>query len=120
MKRNMDLIRLVLLKIETKENSTALCASDLQIDGYTKEEIAYSCKLLYESGYVSDYKTFYANNTLCNFGVGNMTWKGQDYLESVRDNTRWGKIKKIAKEKGLPLMFDTVIDISKKLIIAAL
>ena len=45
-----------------------------------------------------------------------MTWKGQDYLESVRD-TRWGKIKKIAKEKGLPLMFDTVIDIAKKLII---
>ena len=74
----------------------------------------------HESGYVSDYKPFYANNTLCNFGVGNMTWKGQDYLESVRDNTRWGKIKKIAKEKGLPLMFDTVIDISKKLIIAAL
>lgn len=49
-----------------------------------------------------------------------MTWEGQDYLESVRDNTRWGKIKKIAKKKGLPLMFDTVIDISKNLIIAAL
>lgn len=49
-----------------------------------------------------------------------MTWEGQDYLESVRDNTRWGKIKKIAKEKGLPLMFDIVIDISKNLIIAAL
>lgn len=49
-----------------------------------------------------------------------MTWDGQNYLESVRDNTRWGKIKKIAKEKGIPLMFNTVIDISKKLIIAAL
>ena len=49
-----------------------------------------------------------------------MTWEGQNCLESVRDNTRWGKIKKIAKEKGLPLMFDTVIAISKKLIIAAL
>lgn len=49
-----------------------------------------------------------------------MTWEGQDYLESVRDNTRWGKIKKIAEEKGIPLMFNTVIDISKKLIIAAL
>ena len=32
-----------------------------------------------------------------------MTWEGQNYLESVRDNTRWGKIKKIAKEKGIPL-----------------
>lgn len=48
-----------------------------------------------------------------------MTWEGQNYLESVRDNTRWGKIKKIAKEK-IPLMFNTVIDISKELIIAAL
>lgn len=36
-----------------------------------------------------------------------MTWEGQNYLESVRDNTRWGKIKKIAKEKGIPLMFNT-------------
>lgn len=43
-----------------------------------------------------------------------MTWEGQNYLESVRDNTRWGKIKKIAKEKGIPLMFNTVIDIAKK------
>ena len=120
MKRNMDLIRLVLLRIETKENSTALYAPDLQIDGYTNEEIAYSCKLLYEAGYVSDYKPFYADDTLCNFGVGDMTWKGQDYLESVRDNTRWGEIKKIAKGKGIPLMFNTVIDISKKLIKAAL
>ena len=49
-----------------------------------------------------------------------MTWEGQNYLESVRDNTRWGKIKKIAKEKGILLMFNTVIDIAKKLIIAAL
>ena len=120
MKRNMDLIRLVLLKIEAKETSAALYASDLQIESYTKEEVAYSCKLLYEAGYVSDYKPFYADNTLCDFGVGSMTWEGQDYLESVRDNTRWGKIKKIAKEKGIPLMFNTVIDISKKLIIAAL
>ena len=31
MKRNMDLIRLVLLKIEAKETSAALYASDLQM-----------------------------------------------------------------------------------------
>lgn len=45
----MDLIRLVLLKIEAKESSAAFYASDLQIDGYTKEEIAYNCKLLYHN-----------------------------------------------------------------------
>lgn len=28
-----------------------------------------------------------------------MTWEGQNYLESVRDNTRWGKIKNIYKAK---------------------
>ena len=49
-----------------------------------------------------------------------MTWEGQDYLELVRDDTTWGKIKKIAKKNGIPLMFNTVIDISKELIIAAL
>lgn len=40
-----------------------------------------------------------------------MTWEGQNYLESVRDNTRWGKIKKIAKEKGIPLMFKKSVGI---------
>ena len=43
-----------------------------------------------------------------------MTLEGQDYLESVRDNTRWGKIKKIAKEKGIPLIFNTVITMARK------
>ena len=49
----MDLVRLILLKIEEEYVSTALY--NIEIDGYDKETIAYHCKILHEAGFVSDY-----------------------------------------------------------------
>ena len=68
MKRNMDLIREILLRIE--ETETGRPVIDLCIENYNDEDVSYHCKSLYEARFVSDYKTTVDGS----FGVGQMTW----------------------------------------------
>ena len=117
MKRDMDLIREILLEIENQYVSTAIY--NLKIEGYSIETIAYHCKLLYEAGLISDYKAQYADNTIYSFGVGSLTWEGNDYLDKVRDNSVWKKTKDTITQKGLPLIIDTIKTISTAIITAA-
>ena len=117
MKRDMDLVRLILLKIEEDYVSTALY--DLKIDGYDKETIAYHCKILHEAGFVSDYGSHYADNALQSFGVGSLTWEGNEFLDKIRDDSFWGKTKDAIKKKGLPLVLDTVKTVATAFITAA-
>ena len=117
MKRDMDLIRLSLLKIEEEYSSTAIY--DLQIDGYDMETIAYHCKLLKEAGFISDYAAEYGDGEICSFGVGSLTWEGHEYLEKIRDNSTWKKVKDTISQKGLPLAIETIKTVSTALITAA-
>lgn len=97
MKRDMDLVRLVLLEIEEKYLSTAIY--DLKIEGYDTETVAYHCKILHEAGLISDYQAQYAGNKIYAFGVGSLTWDGNDFLEKIRDNSQWKKIKDTITQK---------------------
>ena len=43
----------------------------------------------------------------------------QDYLDKIRDNSTWKKIKDVISQKGLPLVFDTIKTIADAFITAA-
>ncbi|MCR4944619.1 MAG: DUF2513 domain-containing protein [Clostridium sp.] len=117
MKRDMDLVRLILLKIEEDYKSTALY--NIKIEGYDNETVAYHCKIMKEAGLISAYNSQYADNSLYGFGVGGLTWEGNDFLDKVRDNSRWKKIKDTATKKGLPLILDVIKQIADTVIAAA-
>ena len=106
MKRDMDLIREILLAIEEQHEYGPI--SGLTIPGHSMNEIAYHCKILYEHGFIDNYEDDSGDDELLDFSVGALTWEGADYLEDVRDNTRWGKVKKTMKEKGIPLTVEFI------------
>lgn len=110
----MDLIRLILLKVEDDYSCTALM--NLKIDGYSAEAIAYNCQLAFEAGYLRDCNVQYADDGVWAFSVGSLTWEGHDFLDRIRDDSSWGKIKKAAKDRGLPLIAETVGTISSAII----
>ena len=62
MKRDMDLCRKILFKIEELYIDTALL--NLQLENYDNLQIAYHCKILYEAGLIDSYNAHYADNTL--------------------------------------------------------
>lgn len=117
MKRDMDLVRLILLEIEDKYSSTAIY--DLAVDGYDTETVAYHCKILYEAGLISDYKAQYADNEIYVFGVGSLTWDGNDFLEKIRDDSRWKIVKETIRQKGLPMVIETIKSVANAFISAA-
>ncbi len=114
MKRDMELIRKILFKIEDTVDNTA--KHNLTIEGYTMEQVAYHCAILYEGGYIYGYKPQYGSNNIYSFCVGRLTWEGHDFLDKIREDTIWNKTKETIKEKGLPLVFDIVKSVSSGII----
>ena len=117
MERNMDLVRLLLLQIEKEYVSTAII--NLKVDGYSMEEVGYHCSILEEAGLISSYAPRYASDSLYFFTVGHLTWEGHDFLDKIRDDSMWGKVKTIAKKKGIPLFIDTIKSIANAFISSA-
>lgn len=118
MKRDMELIRKILFKIEETVDNVAEC--NLTIEGYTMEQVAYHCSILYEGGYIYSYKPQYGGNGVYSFGVGRLTWEGHEFLDNIREDTIWKKTKDIIKEKGLPVVFDIVKAVSTEVILGVI
>lgn len=114
MKRDMELIRKVLLHIE--ENYVDVVLYNIEIDGYEFKTIAYHCKLCYEAGLISDYGNNYASGEIINFGVSSLTWNGHEFLEKIKDETIWNKTKKVMQEKGIRFTIKAIEQIASKLI----
>ena len=105
MKRDMDLIREILLSIE--EFPEAEHAADrLEIDGYTPEEIAYHVYLLYQANLVEAHDF----STLGGFDWRPIAlkWDGHEFLEAARDDTRWNSTKNMVVEKVGSLPFEVL------------
>ena len=90
MKRDMDLIRAMLMSIEADEHGFA---SKIEIPNYTQEEIGYHAVLLGEAGLaiVSDITTFGVKSPQAM--VIRLTWSGHEFLDAARDKTIWNQAK---------------------------
>lgn len=84
MKRNMDLIRLILLEIEKGPYDGSWL--DINIDGYTDNDISYHVILLAEAGLIEAQD----NSTLdgLSWQPKRLTWQGHEFLDASRDESR--------------------------------
>ena len=114
MKRDMDLCRKIMLAIEDRYVDTAV--SNLAVNGYSLEQVAYHCKILCEAGIVTEYKPTYGDNKLQFFSVGSLTWEGHEYLDKIRDTTIWKKTKDEIQELGVPMTLDVIKDVAASII----
>ena len=117
MKRDMDLIRKILFYIEENYVAGGSYIS-INIEGYTEGEIYEHCMLAYQGGLIAKpLSTTSTDGKSCM--VENLTNEGFDLLENIRQDTFWNKTKKVATEKGLPLIVSTIKTISTAIITAA-
>jgi len=119
MKRDMDLIRDLLLFFESKPEYDGISKyqldskdlEELNFDDRTTEEIFYNINKLIEANFLIGQLTF--NNPI----VSGLTWKGHDFLDSIRDPEIWKKTKEGAKRAGgfsVELLKDLAIGLLKK------
>jgi hypothetical protein len=96
MKRNMDLIRLILLHAEGSEAAGVLC------EKFTDEERSYHTMLLIDAGLVEG--TAAATHSV----ITRLTWAGHDFLDAMRDDTLWKKAKEHVIKPGASFTFDVL------------
>lgn len=108
MKRNMDLAREILRLVEDSETDPiqGVSVEPLEEKGYSRVEVHYHIKLLYEAGLVDarDYTT----NSGFYWQLKALTWEGHDFLEAARNDNFWTKAKDIVLSKTGGLTFETL------------
>ncbi|MDD4876343.1 MAG: DUF2513 domain-containing protein [Dehalococcoidales bacterium] len=97
MKRDMDLIRKMLLAIEA--NSSGFAPS-IEIDGYTQEQIGYHATLLGEAGLAITTDITDFTNTSPEAMIIRLTWAGHEFLDYARENQIWNQAKDKVKQVG--------------------
>lgn len=102
MKRDMDLVRKILFCIE--DFSTADEWLPVEIPEYNNSVISYHLKLLNEAGLIEAINL--SDSDGIDWRAGSLTWKGHEFLEAARNNSRWQSAKKLIIEKGGSLTFE--------------
>jgi len=105
-KRDMDLIRDMLLKIEAdpRMNGSHYVVFDTSdFEGHSQEEIAYHIDLLFEVHFVEGAATLDAPAA----AISKLTWKGHEFTDNIRDSGVWNDVKE--RIKGLPSVAITVV-----------
>jgi hypothetical protein len=108
MKRDMDLARKILLKIEESDDPESM---DLSIEGYTAKQINYNLELLHEAGLIKAKSvggTGSSEDTI-DWMIFGLTWNGHEFVEAAKDNTRWEQAKKTVIGKVGSYVFDSLL-----------
>lgn len=119
MKRNMDLVRELLLVTEEAETSFDPRDSKRLVD-YTDELIVYHVELLcgHELIDASIQKEWSGKCVSCS--ITSLTWDGADYLDAIREPKIWKQTKMIVKEAvgstTIGVIKEAAVMIAKKLI----
>ena len=134
MNRDMDLVRSLLLELESYPflpDQTTLEEIDVkplaEKLGVSDDHIHHHLRLMYQAGFIEAWvfrgklgvsqstKRQVDHDYIFFVTPKSITWKGYEYLETVRDPELWKKTKEGAKKIG-SFGFDTIMDLAKGLI----
>jgi hypothetical protein len=99
MKRDMDLIRRILLDIEAQEDPE----EDIELDsgGKSEQVIQYHLHLLYDGGFINAHEISPMTAAANWYQPLGLTWKGHEFLDDIRNDTVWNKTKeKVGAQVG--------------------
>ena len=102
MKRDMDLIRRLMLDIEKEPAGTQTSGDELLREGDDQAVVAEHLKLLIEQELINGkgYQTL-SSLDAAHILIFSITWQGHEFLDAVRNDTVWKKTKdKVASVGG--------------------
>lgn len=107
MKRDMDLVRRILLAVEACDNPWGP-QDRLKIEGYSDQMVSYHVKILSEAGLIGAQDVSGMGADGFRWFPGTLTWDGHEFLDAARDDTRWNRAKKLVQDKAGSLMFEAL------------
>ena len=108
MKRDIDLIRTILLSMEANEHGFA--GTSPAIEGHSEEQIGYHVYLMGQAGLITTADATCLSDQSPNAIPLSITWAGHDFLDSVKDETLWKKAKTIVLKPAAGVAFDVLVE----------
>jgi hypothetical protein len=106
MKRDLDLIRKIVLSIEDSPSGWA--PSELTIDGYTAAKVGYHQYLLCDAGLAKGEDASHMGSEAPEWMITSLTWEGHEFAEAARDERRWKKAMGTVAAKGGTITLDVL------------
>lgn len=113
MQRNWDIIRKILIEIESLPTEDSVFSSN-ELQGVDAEAVAYHMRLLLEAQLIVGGCRNAVGPPFCH--AGRLTWEGHEFLDKIKNETLWRQIKATARTKGVDLSFTVIKDLAKALI----
>ncbi len=104
MKRDVDLIRIIMTKLEETPYEGGWV--DLAIEGHDEAKVSYHIMLLDEAGLIE--ATDVSTLKRVEWKANRLTWAGHEFIEASRDVTRWEEAKKTVLEKSGGIAFSVL------------
>jgi uncharacterized protein DUF2513 len=98
MKRDLDLVRKLVLAVEDLPTGTVL--GGIEIDGYSPEQIGYHSYLVVDAGLAKGINVQTLSDTSPNWQILQLTSEGHDFADAARNDTTWNQAKVVVAEKG--------------------
>ena len=103
MKRDMELIRELLLAIEAKESNTVFAASDLELKtDRERQEVYYNLQLMTDANLLET-NMVKSMQGIEDVVIKRMTWEGHEFLDNARNESIWKAAKETITKKGLSI-----------------
>lgn len=113
MKRDLELVRKILLAMEAYEHGFA--PADFTVAGYDQAVIGHHVWLMAQGELVTAVpSTTFADASPIALAQS-ITWKGHEFLATARNEKVWSKVRTELKDRGLSLPFALVQDLALKI-----
>lgn len=121
MKRDIDLIRAILLEVESWPPGARIPSTRLVVEPYTEEQIRYHADLLHEAGLIGGVVAVHRASGDRPTIVGRLTWSGHEFVDATRSDAVWVAVKERAKPVGnsmsMDLLAELVSSVSKSMML---
>jgi hypothetical protein len=103
MQRNWEIVRKILIKLEEQGDTKGYIDAE-SVPPFDAETVSYHMQILDQAGLIKAtcVKGFSEGLSCVAFS---MTWDGHEFLDKIRRDTMWNKVKGILREKGIDLSF---------------
>ena len=118
MKRDMDLVRSIVLAIEAAPNVYA--PNQLEIPEHTEEEIGYHVHIMMEAGLVRAHDVTSKGDSSPQALPSSLTWAGHEFADASRDDKRWSAAKELAIKKVGSVTIEVLTKLLSSLMTSAL
>ncbi|MDD5761177.1 MAG: DUF2513 domain-containing protein [bacterium] len=98
MKRDLELIRKMVLAIEASHSGWA--PNNFEFEGYTEAQVGYHAYLLINAGLAKGVDASSMGSESPKGFISSLTWAGHEFADAARDETRWRKAMGVVQEKG--------------------